>query len=66
MRRRETVSVTAAVILSVIPYFLSYQIIAPLIEGEQLSAGYVILRVLLTTICLSGNAIHTHGSREIR
>ena len=60
--RRAAVSVTAAVILSVIPYFLLYQIIAPLIEGEQLSAGYVILRVLLTTICLSGNAIlYVHG-----
>lgn len=60
--RRAALSVTAAVILSVIPYFLLYQIIAPLIEGEQLSAGYVILRVLLTTICLSGNAIlYVHG-----
>ena len=60
--KRAAVSVTIAVILSVIPYFLLYQIIAPLTEGESLTLGYVLLRVVITALCLSGNAIlYVHG-----
>ena len=60
--RRAAVSVTVAVILSVIPYFLLYQIIAPLTEGGNISLGFVLLRVAITALCLAGNAIlYVHG-----
>ncbi|MBQ9269106.1 MAG: ABC transporter ATP-binding protein [Oscillospiraceae bacterium] len=60
--KRAAVSVTIAVILSVVPYFLLYQIIAPLTEGESISLGFVLLRVVITALCLSGNAIlYVHG-----
>ncbi len=60
--KRAAVAVTLAVILSVIPYFLLYQIIAPLVEGEKLELGYVMLRVLIAALCLVGNAIlYVHG-----
>ncbi len=60
--KRAAVAVTLAVILSVIPYFLLYQIIAPLVEGEKLELSYVILRVLIAALCLVGNAIlYVHG-----
>lgn len=60
--KRAAVAVTLAVILSVIPYFLLYQIIAPLVEGKKLELGYVMLRVLIAALCLVGNAIlYVHG-----
>lgn len=60
--KRAAVSVTVAVILSVIPYFLLYQIIAPLTEGRNISLQFVLVRVLITALCLSGNAIlYVHG-----
>ncbi|MBE7005396.1 MAG: ABC transporter ATP-binding protein, partial [Ruminococcaceae bacterium] len=60
--RRAAVSITAAVILSVIPYLLLYQIIAPLTSGKSLTAGFVMLRVGLTVLCLVGNAaLYVHG-----
>lgn len=55
--KRAAVSVTVAVILSVIPYFLLYQIIAPLTEGRNISLQFVLVRALITALCLSGNAI---------
>ena len=66
--KRAAVAVTLAVILSVIPYFLLYQIIAPLVEGEKPELGYVMLRVLITALCLVGNAAMTlacHSRRAI-
>lgn len=60
--RRSAVSITAAVILSVVPYFLLYQLIAPLLNGESLTSGYVALRVVITAVCLVGNAVlYVHG-----
>ena len=60
--RRAAVSVTIAVILSVIPYFLLYQIIAPLTGGGRITLGFVLWRVALTALCLIGNAImYVHG-----
>ena len=54
--------VTAAVILSVVPYFFLYQILALLVEGEELTLGYVMLRVVYIAICMAGNAVlYTHG-----
>lgn len=60
--RRSAVSITAAVILSVVPYFLLYQLIALLLNGESLTSGYVALRVVITAVCLVGNAVlYVHG-----
>ena len=60
--KRAAISVTIAVILSVIPYFLLYQIIAPLTEGRSISLTFVLVRVAITALCLSGNAIlYVHG-----
>ncbi len=60
--QRAAVVITAAVILSIVPYFLLYQIIAPLTAGESLTPGFVMLRVGITAVCLVGNAIlYVHG-----
>ncbi len=60
--RRSTVAITAAVILSVIPYFFLYQIIKPLLDGEMVTSGFVLLRTVLTALCLTGNALlYVHG-----
>ena len=42
--KRAAVAVTAAVILSVVPYFFLYQIIAALTAGEKISTGFVTTR----------------------
>ncbi len=60
--RRSTVAVTIAVILSVVPYFLLFQLISPLLSGDRLTAGYVALRVAVIALCLVGNAaMYIHG-----
>lgn len=60
--KHAAITVTLAVILSVVPYFLLYQIIAPLLSGQKPDAGFVFLRVLLTALCLAGNAVlYVHG-----
>lgn len=57
-----SVLITVAVILSIVPYFLLYQMITPLLAGEKLTAGFVMLRVALTAICLVGNAaLYVYG-----
>ena len=59
---RAAISVSVAVILSVVPYFILYQIIDPLVRGIALSTGFVMTRVLITVICLTGNAVlYIHG-----
>ena len=60
--RQSAVSITFAVILSVVPYFLLFQIISPLLARERLTPGYVALRVAIIAICLVGNAVlYVHG-----
>lgn len=60
--RRALLSVMIAIVLSVIPYFLIYRIIAPLIAGESVSWKFVLLCVGLTAVCMVGNAFfYTHG-----
>ena len=60
--KRAAVCITIAVILSVVPYFLLYQIIAPLTEGRSITLGFVLWRVALTALCLIGNAVlYVHG-----
>lgn len=59
---RAAVSVTAAVILSVIPYYLLYLIITPLLAGQELTLRFVIVCVALSALCMAGNAIlYVHG-----
>ena len=60
--RRSAVVITIAVILSVVPYFLLFQLISPLLGGERLTSGYVFLRVGMIALCLVGNAVmYVHG-----
>ena len=60
--RRSAVAITFAVILSVVPYYLLFQIISPLLARERLTPGYVALRVAIIAICLVGNAVlYVHG-----
>ncbi len=60
--RRSAVVITIAVILSVVPYYLLFQLISPLLDGERLTLGYVSLRVGIIALCLVGNAVmYVHG-----
>lgn len=60
--KRAVIAVVAAVILSIVPYFFLYQIIAALTAGESISTGFVMLRAVLTAVCLVGNAVlYGHG-----
>ncbi len=60
--RRSAVVITIAVILSVVPYFLLFQLISPLLDGERLTFDYVSLRVGIIALCLIGNAVmYVHG-----
>ena len=59
---RAAISITFAVVLSVIPYLFLYQIIAPLVAGESITIDFVMLRVVLVALCLVGNAwFYIHG-----
>ena len=59
---RAAVSISAAVILSVVPYLFLYQIISPLVAGGTLDFRYVMIRVALSAICLVGHAaLYVHG-----
>ncbi|MCR5073489.1 MAG: ABC transporter ATP-binding protein/permease [Clostridiales bacterium] len=55
--RWSAVVITIAVILSVVPYFLLFQLISPLLDGVQLTLDYVLLRVGIIALCLVGNAV---------
>ncbi len=59
---RAAVSISVAVILSVVPYFFLFQIISPLVAGEQLGFDRVMMYVGLSALCLVGNALlYVHG-----
>lgn len=59
---RAAISISVAVVLSVVPYFFLYQIIAPLVAGEALTTSFVLVRVALTAACLVANALlYVHG-----
>ncbi len=55
--KKAVVCIVIAVILSTLPYFFLYQLISPLILGEKLTIGTVLLYVALTAVCLVGNAV---------
>jgi len=54
--KKKTVSamivLTAGVLLSMVPYFLVYQLIEPLLEHRTLTASYAIVKVALFLLCL--------------
>ncbi|MDO4538764.1 MAG: ABC transporter ATP-binding protein, partial [Coriobacteriales bacterium] len=59
---RAAISISIAVILSVVPYFFLYRIIAPLVAGGELPLKTIVLYVGLTALCLLGNAaLYIHG-----
>ena len=55
--KKSVACIMSAVILSILPYFFLYQLISPLIIGEELQISTVIFYVALTAVCLVGNAI---------
>jgi ATP-binding cassette subfamily B protein len=46
------VVLTAGVLFSMVPYLLVYQLIEPLLNKENISASYVLIRVLLFFLCI--------------
>ncbi len=49
---RSTFIVLISVLLGVIPFILAYQVITPLIMGENMELQYIIIRVLGVLLCL--------------
>ena len=39
------------IIANVVPYFFLYQIIAPLIRGESIDTGFILVRVIAVAVC---------------
>ena len=40
-----------ALIAYMVPFFMAYRIIRPLIDGEQLSAGYLVIHIAIIFVC---------------
>ena len=47
-----TAIVLVSVLLGVLPFVLAYQVIAPLVMGEVVTASFIIQRVVLVLVCL--------------
>lgn len=47
-----TVVVLVSVLLGVFPFVLAYQVIAPLVMGEAITASFIIQHVILVLVCL--------------
>ena len=47
-----TAIVLVSVLLGVLPFVLAYQVIAPLVMGEAITASFIIQRVVLVLVCL--------------
>ena len=45
------IMMSIGIIANVLPYFFLYQIIAPLIRGEQITASYILYRVIAVALC---------------
>lgn len=52
-----TFVVLLSVLMGVLPFVLSYQIISPLVMGEEITPNYVLIRVLGVLLCLVLQAI---------
>ena len=55
--KKAILCVCIAIIFSVLPYFFLYQIIAPLIGGQELSLTKVAMLIAFTAVCMAGNAL---------
>ena len=49
---RATAIVFGSVLMGIIPFVLAYQVIAPLVMGETVEDGYVVIRVVGVFVCL--------------
>ncbi len=49
---RATAIVFGSVLMGIIPFVLAYQVIAPLVMGETVEDGYVVIRVVGVFMCL--------------
>ena len=47
-----TAIVLVSVLLGVFPFVLAYQVIAPLVMGEAITASFIIQHVILVLVCL--------------
>ena len=47
-----TAIVLVSVLLGVFPFVLAYQVIAPLVRGEAITASFIIQHVILVLVCL--------------
>ncbi|MCR5797277.1 MAG: ABC transporter ATP-binding protein/permease [Eubacterium sp.] len=45
------IMMSLGIIANVVPYFVLYQIITPLIRGESISASYIMIRVVAVAVC---------------
>ncbi len=45
------IMMSIGIIANVLPYFFLYQIIAPLIRGEQITASFILYRVIAVALC---------------
>ena len=52
-----TVVVLVSVLLGVFPFVLAYQVIAPLVMGEAITASFIIQHVILVLVCLMLQAL---------
>ena len=55
--KKAILCVCIAIIFSVLPYIFLYQIIAPLIGGQELSLTKVAMLIAFTAVCMAGNAL---------
>ena len=52
-----TVVVLVSVLMGVLPFVLAYQVISPLVMGDSVETGFVLLRVIGVLICLILQAV---------
>lgn len=54
--KKAIVCITIAIVLSILPYFFLYQIISPLILGQEISVSTAILYIAIIALCMIGNS----------
>ena len=52
-----TVVVLISVLMGVLPFVLAYQVISPLVMGDSVETGFVLLRVIGVLFCLILQAV---------
>ena len=53
------------IIANVVPYFFLYQIIAPLIRGESIDTGFILVRVIAVAVLQAWMPIMKEPSRKL-